>query len=94
MANRRNITYAVNREDGLVISRVGSEIAVPILDYVAIGQGGDGFAVGDFRGPVRYRLEKSPITDLRSCWRLFRWTRKIPRRLKNRHRRFWGFKPL
>lgn len=83
----RIITYAVD-EDGIVVSRVGSDVAIPVLDFEAIGQG------GDFTGPMKYDLEKFPVTALAPNWGQLRWTKKIPVRLKNAHRTFWGFKPL
>jgi len=90
----RNITYAVN-DDGTVYSRVDSEIAVPVLDFDGIGQGGDGFAKGNFNGPMRYNLEKFSVHSLAGReWACLRWTKKIPVALKNLHRKFWGMKPL
>lgn len=47
----RIITYAFNRDDGLVISRVANEIAVPVLDFEKLGQD------GDFTGPMEYHHE-------------------------------------
>jgi hypothetical protein len=102
----RYITYGIE-PDGTVISRVGSEIAFPVLDFEAIGQGGDGYAPGDFRGPARYSLEKYPIhAYFRNgdvTYPQVRWTKgygnthstpPVPLELKNRHRAFWGFAPL
>ena len=87
----RIIGYGVEEDTGLVYSRVGDECAGPVLDFEAIGQGGDGFAPGDFNGPIRYTMEKIP---LREVYPYVRWTKKIPPGIKNRHREFWGFKPL
>ncbi len=82
----RIITYANHKDDGLVISRVGSEIAWPVLDYERIGEG------GDFTGPLLYHLEKMPILSVPGTeWQRLRWTKKVPVQLKNRHRTFWGF---
>ena len=89
----RTIKYAVD-EDGTVYSRVDREVAVPVLDFAAIGQGGDGFAKGDFNGPTRSNLEKFALEALYGVYSSLRWTRKIPVGLKNRHRAFWGMKPL
>jgi len=95
MYNRRFITYAVNKDDDIVWSRVGSEIACPVLDFEAIGKGGDGFKKGNFNGPIRYELQKFPVHSLAGRdWNRLKWTKKIPKRLKNKHRKFWGFKPL
>lgn len=84
----RTIQYAVNKDDGLVISRVGREIAVPVLDYEKIGEG------GDFTRPLEYHLEKMPVIALGRDWPRYVWTRKIPTELKNEHREFWGFSLL
>lgn len=84
----RIITFAFNKDDGLVVSRVGSEIAVPVLDFEKIGEG------GDFTQPFEYHLEKMPITAIGRDWPRYKWTKKIPVELKNRHRAFWGFTPL
>jgi len=83
----KHITYAID-EDGIVVSRVGSELAWPVLDYDAIGMG------GDFRGPMLYHLERVTVGSATHEMRSFKWTKKIPCRLKNRHRKFWGMKPL
>lgn len=87
----RHIQYGVD-EDGLVYSRVGSEAACPVLDFKAIGQGGDGYPPGDFRGPTRYALEKCSVYELR--YEGIRWTGNIPVEIKNLHRRYWGFPPV
>jgi hypothetical protein len=87
----RHISYGVD-EDGLVYSRVGSQAACPVLDFEAIGQGGDGFEPGDFTGPTRFTLEKCTLYELRHEG--IRWTRHVPLEVKNAHRRFWGFPEL
>jgi hypothetical protein len=92
----RIITYGIEHDTGLVYSRVsnapsGQECAGPVLDFEAIGQGGDGYAPGDFRGPTRYTLEKMSVYDV---YPYCRWTKKVPVEIKNLHRKFWGFKPL
>ena len=81
----RIITYAFHKDDGLVVSRVGSEIAVPVLDFEKIGEG------GDFTGLTEYHLEKFPVISIGRGWPRYQWTRKIPIELKNRHRAFWDF---
>ena len=78
------IQYAIHRDDGVVISRVGSELAWPVLDYAAIGQGGDGFEKGNFTGPIRYDLEKLPVLQVGVDWKRLRWTKKIPVAIKRR----------
>jgi hypothetical protein len=89
MANNRIITYAINQDDGIVVSRVGSEIAWPVLQYEKLGEG------GDFTKPAEYALEKMPVTSVDGrTWQGLKWTKKIPVELKNRHREFWGFPKL
>lgn len=82
----RIITYGIDRETDMVISRVNSEVAWPVLDYEGM-QPENNFA-------MYYTLEKMPILSLGSSWRSIKWTKKIPVELKNRHREFWGFKSL
>lgn len=78
----QTIQYAIDTETGLVISRVGSELAWPILDY-------DGMWP-DNNYTMKYHLEKLSITAS-YCRNLLKWTRKIPKAIKNTHREFWGF---
>jgi hypothetical protein len=80
----RIITYAI--DNGMVFSQVGSEIAVPVLDYKNMKP------ENNFR--IRYYLEKVPAISA-YIGTNFIWTRKIPNAAKNVHRAFWGgFKPL
>jgi len=102
----RTIIYGIE-PDGTVISRVGSEVAFPVLDFQAIGQGGEGYEPGDFRGPEQYSLEKSGthfFFRYEECrYSDVKWTKgfgnthgtpPIPLDIRNIHRVFWGFKPL
>jgi hypothetical protein len=85
----RIITYAIHKDEGVVISRVGSEVAWPVLDYERIGES------GDFSRPLVYHLEKMPVLSIPGTeWQRLRWTKKVPVKLKNRHRLFWGFAEL
>jgi hypothetical protein len=69
-----------------VYSQYGSQYCVPVLDYEAIGEG------GDFTKPFKYSLEKF---DSIGRWTpTLQYTRKIPTPIKNAHRAFWGLKPL
>jgi hypothetical protein len=81
----RIITYAVEEDSGIVYSRVGSEVAIPVLDYEGMTPANN-FA-------TRYELEAFSIYAI-PRWGALKWTKKIPTALKNRHRAFWGFKPL
>lgn len=71
----RTIQYAIHRDDGIVVSRVGDTLAWPILDYEDIG----------------CYLERVPLSDVRQEYSRLLWTRKIPVFIKNQHRAFWGF---
>jgi hypothetical protein len=88
----KNITYATH-PDGYVISRVGSEVAWPVIQYDQIGKD------GDFSGPMPVQLEKFSVSSLNSVtgyfeWATLTWTKKIPTEIKNNHRQFWGMNPL
>lgn len=81
----KRITYAVS-DTGLVYSRIGSEIAVPVLEYDKM------LPSNNFT--ASYHLEKAPVFILSSVWHCLTWTRKIPIDIKNTHREFWGMKLL
>lgn len=106
MSNNRIIMYAV-LPSGQVVSRVGNEMAWPVLDFEAIGMGGKDkhpntgeesqvtYPKGNFYGPTRYDLQTFTVGEVApSDWQQLRWTKKIPREVKNYHRAFWGMKPL
>jgi len=84
----KTITYAIEVDSGLVISRLNSEIACPVLEFEKIGQD------GNYNKPFEYTLEKMPVNTLVGIWNSYKWTKKIPVTLKNVHRKFWGMKPL
>ena len=82
----KTITYAIDPNVGLVFSRCGSKMAIPVLDY-------DGMKPEN-KYDMLYHLEECWDTDLVGVWHRLVWTRKIPIEIKNRHRRYWGMKPL
>mgnify|MGYP001598281909 CR=1 FL=1 len=82
----RIITYAVDRDDGMVWSRVGSQVALPMLQWDSMTPE-NGFTPD-------YALEAFGVTDLAGCWPRLKWTKKVPTAIKNRHRAFWGMKGL
>ena len=84
--NMKTIQYGVDRETGMVISRMGSEIAVPVLQYERM------LPENNFK--PQYELEKMDIIAIAQCWNNYKWTKKIPQELKNLHRGFWGMKQL
>ena len=83
----KTIQYAVNMETGLVWSRFGSEIAFPVLAFNQMTP------ENNFTAPLI--LEKGDVFDMRGrVWEGLKWTKKIPKAIKNLHRQFWGMKPL
>ena len=81
---RRMITYGVTN-DGMVCSRYGDEIAFPVLEYNKMSPD------NNFR--TYYHLEKDILFSLCGLFYL-KWTKKIPIKIKNLHRKYWGLKPL
>ena len=83
----KTIQYAIDTETGLVVSRVGSEVAWPILDYE------NALPENDYG--MDYHLMRFPILTLSGhYWSILKWTKKIPKIIKNTHREFWGFAKL
>ena len=93
MTQQRRIRYATDSETGQVWSQVfGEGLAVPILNYEKIGEG------GDFSLPLTYTLEKLEgvlaLSALVEAGDRLTWTRRIPGPIKNEHRELWGMKML
>ncbi len=83
----RTIQYAIDQSTGLVISRVNSELAWPILDYANM------LPKNKYR--MEYTLEKISVGSIAGpTWDTLKWTRKISVDIKNIHRIFWNMKPL
>jgi len=83
----RTIQYAIDDITGLVVSRVGSELAWPILAYDNM--------LPENNYAMNYYLEKIPVsTTAGYLWSCLKWTKKIPKIVKNLHREFWGFPTL
>ena len=78
----RTIQYAIDSETGLTVSRVGSDLAYFVLDYENM------LPENNFR--PTYYLDKMTVFGWHS-WSALKWTRKLPKVLKNIHRKFWGF---
>ncbi len=83
MSRFKTISYMVD-DEGLVYSRVNSEVAIPILEWDKMMPAN--------RYQTSYHLEKCSIYDLIGT--PVTRTKKIPLQLKNQHRKFWGMKPL
>lgn len=86
MARNRTIQYAVDAETGQIWSRVDDQLAVPVLDYRGMHPR-DG-------SEMRYALYKIGIFEALVHEGCLTWTRKIPLKIKNLHRKFWGMKEL
>ena len=84
---KRTIQYGVDSDTGLVVSRVGSEVAWPVLNYDAM--------IPDNNFAAHYHLERFALLAVASGIRAaIRWTRNVPISIKNRHREFWGMRLL
>lgn len=81
----RTIQYAVDTETGLTVSRVDSELAFFVLDYAGM--------LPENKFSTRYRLDKMNVIYWHN-WSILKWTRKIPKDIKNLHREYWGFPRL
>ena len=81
----KSIQYAIHSE-GYVISRVGSEVAWPVLDFAGM--------TPENSYEMNYYLEKVSVHEIVSEWNLLNWTRKVPLKVKNVHREYWGFPRL
>ena len=84
MCRNRTIQYGVDEQTGYMVSRVGSEVAVPVIDFDQM--------VPEDAFQIKAHLETFSIYDTTRM--SIHWTRKLPIRLKNYHREYWGFKPL
>ena len=86
----RSIHYRIDRDTGMVWSQVfGEGWAIPVYQFSDFGND------GDFTGEIPVKLEKFDTFAV-SC-RLMDsliYTKKIPREIKNCHRKFWGMKEL
>ena len=83
----RKISYAIDPDTGQVWSRVGSEMAIPVLDWDAM-KPENNFATS-------YYLQKLDVIEIAGpIYNRLKWTRCIPVKLKNLHRVFFKFPPL
>lgn len=84
---RRIITYAIDPETGQVFSRVGSEMAIPVLDW-------DNMTPNN-NFSTSYYLEKCNVLEIAGpTYNRLKWTRCIPTKIKNLHRVLFRFPPL
>jgi hypothetical protein len=80
------IRYGIDRETGLVWSRVGSQVALPVLQFDRM--------VPENNFQTIYELEKMDVIEVIGSLRSVKWTRKVPTAIKNLHREYWHMKPL
>ncbi len=81
----KTIQYAIDPEINLVFSRVNDRIYYPVLDFEGMTP------ENNFEMNYNYE-EMSVFALIGSCQCI--WTKKIPNKIKNFHRKHWGFKPL
>lgn len=79
------LTFALH-SDGYWISRCGSELAWPILDYELM--------TPENSYAMIYNLDQVSVFKVGKEWDLLKWTKKVSREVKNIHRAFWGMNPL
>ena len=85
MSRYKTITYMIS-PDGHIYSRVGSQIAIPVLDFAGMKP--------ENNYVTNYSLEKFEALSCASDINNSIHTRKIPVEMKNLHRKFWGMKPI
>lgn len=77
------LEFAVDFETGLVYSRMGQAVAVPLP------RGGRTIRVaGDLQAD--YELERYPLYAIAAKWKTLHWTDQLPVHVQNRHRQWWG----
>jgi len=86
MGNFKTIQYGIDPETGLIWSRCGSQVVVPILHF-------ESMSVENNFEP-KYFFEEMHIFEAIPAINAVKWTRKIPTEVKNIHREYWGMKPL
>lgn len=83
----KTIQYGIDTTTGLVWSRVGSQVAVPVLQYNKM--------TPENNFQPTYELERIDVIHTAGhAYNSVIWTRNIPIEIKNRHRKFWGMKQL
>jgi hypothetical protein len=82
---RKIITYAYDTGTGLVISRVGSQVAISVLRFDKM--------TPENNFNTEYELEKISVFAILR-WDNYKWTKKVPVDVKNQHRKFWGMKKI
>jgi len=82
---RKVIQYAIDDDTGWVVSRVGDELAYQEIYYEGMTP------ENGYR--TTHSLAKCHVYDWGPLVGL-KWTRKIPVKVRNEHRKFWGFKLL
>jgi hypothetical protein len=81
---QKRIQYAIDLDTGMVWSQVGNELAIPILDFAGMKP--------ENNWEMKYNLGKFQSASISGAELVH--TRKIPVKIKNAHRAFWGMKPL
>jgi hypothetical protein len=80
------IQYGVDKNSGMIWSKVGYSFAVPVLQT-------DQMTKKNGLHPI-FELEKFEIDEVNTSLGTIKWTQIVPNQIKNLHREFWGMKPL
>lgn len=84
---RNQILFGIDSTSCMVVSRYGEALAIPVLDFDCVTPV-DRFA-------ANYGLKKYLLPDLSAGYLDgIEWTPKIPARVQNQHRQFWGHDPI
>jgi hypothetical protein len=81
----RTIQYAIH-PDGYSVSRVGREVAWPVLDFEGMKP--------ENSYEMNYNYEKMSVHSVGREWCILKWTKKLCIEDKNFHRKLWGMKTL
>ncbi|MEL7085350.1 MAG: hypothetical protein AAF268_08855 [Cyanobacteria bacterium P01_A01_bin.3] len=81
----RRIAFAVDRNTGMVYSRVGERVAVPVRVEGGIRVRG---------AKPHYELESFPVYAIRERWANLLSTQRVPIHIQNYHREFWRLPKL
>ena len=86
MARANTISYMIDPLTNGVWSRVGSEIAIPVLQFSEM--------TPENSYATKYKLEKFNAVTIAYHIKDTIRTKKVPKEIKNGHRAFWGMKPI
>ena len=86
MARGNTIGYMIDPLTNGIWSRVGSEIAIPVLQFSEM--------TPENNYATKYKLEKFDAVAIAYHIKDTIRTRKVSKEIKNIHRKFWGMKQI